>query len=44
MPMNTLQGKMKSGRYTTAAQFAADVSLVFDNCVLYNGPSHELCV
>lgn len=36
------QKKMDQGEYATAAEFAADVRLMFSNCYKYNPPSHEV--
>lgn len=36
------QRKMDQGEYAKAAEFAADVRLMFTNCYKYNPPSHEV--
>lgn len=36
------QKKMDQGEYAEAAEFAADVRLMFSNCYQYNPPSHEV--
>lgn len=36
------QKKMDQGEYAEAAEFAADVQLMFSNCYKYNPPSHEV--
>lgn len=33
---------MDQGEYAKAAEFAADVRLMFSNCYKYNPPSHEV--
>lgn len=37
MDMTTVQRQLKQGHYTTVEAFKADVKLVFDNCIAYNG-------
>lgn len=36
MDLGTMQKKLRSGQYRTKAQFAADLNLIWDNCLLYN--------
>lgn len=36
------QKKLDQGEYAKAAEFAADVRLMFSNCYKYNPPSHEV--
>jgi hypothetical protein len=36
MDLGTMQKKLRSGQYKTKAQFAADLSLIWDNCLTYN--------
>ena len=33
---------MDLGEYTTPEDFAADVKLIFKNCLTYNPPSHDV--
>ncbi|EPY51712.1 bromodomain protein [Schizosaccharomyces cryophilus OY26] len=37
MDLGTIQKKFSSGRYASAENFIDDMSLMFDNCFLYNG-------
>lgn len=40
--MSLPQKKMDQGEYAEAAEFAADVRLMFSNCYKYNPPTHEV--
>ncbi|KAJ1022251.1 hypothetical protein NDA13_005164 [Ustilago tritici] len=43
MDLGTMQKKVKSGQYKTKKQFAADLELIWENCLTYNSdPSHPL--
>uniref|UniRef100_H3CMN4 Bromodomain-containing protein 2 n=1 Tax=Tetraodon nigroviridis TaxID=99883 RepID=H3CMN4_TETNG len=42
MDLSTIRKKMDQGEYAEAAEFAADVQLMFSNCYKYNPPSHEV--
>ncbi|GAC96067.1 hypothetical protein PHSY_003646 [Pseudozyma hubeiensis SY62] len=43
MDLGTMQKKVKSGQYKTKKQFAHDLNLIWDNCLLYNSdPTHPL--
>merc|ERR1711907_266097 len=44
MDFRTIESKVRNGKYSRPSQFAADVTLVFDNCVLYNTAKSELSV
>ena len=35
---------MEKGTYTTIAEFAADVRLIFNNCYKYNPQGHDVCL
>lgn len=43
MDLGTMQKKVKSGQYKSKKQFAHDLNLIWDNCLLYNSdPTHPL--
>lgn len=43
MDLGTMQKKLKSGQYRDKEQFAADLNLIWDNCLVYNAaPQHPL--
>ncbi|KPJ15556.1 hypothetical protein RR48_09485 [Papilio machaon] len=42
MDLGTVKQKMDNRAYKTAAEFAADVRLVFTNCYKYNPPDHDV--
>ncbi|XP_065192116.1 bromodomain-containing protein 2-like isoform X3 [Sycon ciliatum] len=42
MDLGTVRDKMERYAYQSAAEFAADVRLVFDNCRRYNTPDHDV--
>ncbi|PWY99938.1 Bromodomain-domain-containing protein [Testicularia cyperi] len=43
MDLGTMQKKVKSGQYKSKKQFAHDLDLIWDNCLLYNSdPAHPL--
>ncbi|XP_070498831.1 bromodomain testis-specific protein-like [Chironomus tepperi] len=42
MDLNTMQEKMERGDYKTPEDFAADIRLIIDNTLTYNGPDHEI--
>lgn len=39
MDFGTIKTKLKESRYASLSEFCADMTLVFDNCKLYNGES-----
>ena len=42
MDLGTIQSKLEEGRYKDPSAFAADVRLVWDNCLKYNMPNSDL--
>ncbi|XP_014220698.1 bromodomain-containing protein 3-like isoform X2 [Trichogramma pretiosum] len=42
MDMGTVKNKMDRREYNTAAEFAADIRLIFTNCYKYNPPDHDV--
>ncbi|KAL1131413.1 hypothetical protein AAG570_011030 [Ranatra chinensis] len=42
MDLGTVKTKMDNREYKTAAEFAADVRLIFTNCYKYNPPDHDV--
>jgi len=42
MDLQTLREEVKNGRYHTKDAFLEHVTLIYSNCVLYNGMSHQL--
>ncbi|XP_024080312.1 bromodomain-containing protein 3-like isoform X2 [Cimex lectularius] len=42
MDLGTVKQKMDNREYKTAAEFAADVRLIFTNCYKYNPPDHDV--
>ena len=43
MDLGTMQKKLRSGQYKTKNQFAHDLNLIWDNCLVYNAsPTHPL--
>ncbi|KAL5276095.1 BRD4 family protein [Megaselia abdita] len=42
MDLGTVKRKMDSREYKNAAEFAADVRLIFTNCYKYNPPDHDV--
>ena len=40
--LRTMLEKNNSDLYTSKADFEADVNLMFDNCLKFNGPNHEI--
>ncbi|CDS01567.1 hypothetical protein [Sporisorium scitamineum] len=43
MDLGTMQKKVKSGQYKSKKQFAHDLNLIWDNCLVYNSdPTHPL--
>lgn len=42
MDLGTVKQKMDNREYRTAADFAADVRLIFTNCYRYNPPDHDV--
>ncbi|CAD0195571.1 unnamed protein product [Chrysodeixis includens] len=42
MDLGTVKQKMDNRAYKTAAEFAADVRLIFTNCYKYNPPDHDV--
>ncbi len=42
MDLGTIKTKMESRDYASAAEFAADVRLIFTNCYKYNPSDHEV--
>ena len=37
MDMSAVKAKLANNEYTRMSDFIYDVSLIFDNCILYNG-------
>lgn len=42
MDFNTITDKLAAGHYEQLKEFEADVRLVFENCVKFNGPTHPV--
>lgn len=42
MDLGTVKGKLDGREYKTAAEFGADVRLIFTNCYKYNPPDHDV--
>lgn len=42
MDLGTVKMKLNKREYRTAADFAADVRLIFTNCYKYNPPNHDV--
>ncbi|CAG0883026.1 unnamed protein product [Darwinula stevensoni] len=42
MDLSTVKVKMDGREYKTAAEFAADVRMIFTNCYKYNPPDHDV--
>lgn len=42
MDLGTMKTKMESRAYSSATEFAADMRLIFTNCLKYNPPEHEV--
>jgi hypothetical protein len=42
MDMTTIQKKLERREYRSAAEFAADVRLMFTNCYRYNPPDSDV--
>ena len=42
MDLGTIKVKMEGRDYGSAAEFAADIRLIFTNCYKYNPPDHEV--
>ncbi|KAK2720517.1 bromodomain-containing protein 3-like [Artemia franciscana] len=42
MDLGTVKTNLDRGEYKSAAEFAADVRLVFSNCYRYNPPEHDV--
>jgi hypothetical protein len=42
MDLSTMQEKMNKGQYNTPQEFEADIRLIIDNCLTYNGSEHEI--
>lgn len=42
MDLGTVKNKMDGRAYKSAAEFAADVRLIFTNCYKYNPPDHDV--
>jgi Bromodomain len=40
MDLSKILAQVRAGGYSNAASFAADVRLVFSNCLLYNPPGN----
>jgi hypothetical protein len=44
MDLGTVKRKMDDREYKTAAEFEADVRLIFSNCYKYNPPDHDVVI
>ncbi|KAL7038599.1 hypothetical protein ACKWTF_009621 [Chironomus riparius] len=42
MDLSTMNIKMEKGEYKTPEDFEADIRLIIDNCLTYNGSQHEI--
>ena len=42
MDLGTVMSKMDNRLYTSAAEFANDVRLIFANCIRYNPETHDV--
>ena len=41
MDFTTIRTKLQNNAYENHPHFSEDMTQVFDNCILYNGPEHE---
>jgi len=41
MDFGTAKGKLSNNKYLRMQEFLADIQLVFDNCLLYNGENSQ---
>ncbi|HVW99735.1 MAG TPA: hypothetical protein VHA52_04720 [Candidatus Babeliaceae bacterium] len=44
MDFGTIKTKLHSNQYTKMQDFVHDVSLVFENCILYNGENSQVSI
>lgn len=44
MDLGTVKSNLKSGQFDEPEEFVADLRLVFDNCILYNGENSPVSV
>jgi hypothetical protein len=42
MDLRTLQERLGSGQVTTVAEFKEELDLIWENCIVFNGPQHHL--
>ena len=42
MDLGTMKSKLEGGKYSTAAEFADDMRLMLQNCLVYNPPEHDV--
>lgn len=42
MDLGTVKNKLQTNQYTKMQDFLSDVSLIFDNCILYNGEQSQV--
>ena len=42
MDLRTLQDRLYTGQITTVGEFKRDLDLIWNNCITFNGPDHEL--
>ena len=40
--LSDIRARNEAGRYTTREEFRSDIKLMVENCVLFNGPKHEI--
>lgn len=42
MDLNSIKKKLSFNAYSSPREFIDDMSLVWENCIEYNGPDHEI--
>ena len=42
MDLGTIKNKLEGGKYSASAEFADDMRLMFQNCLTYNPPEHDV--